>query len=459
VFGDPSRLGHADLAENLDAVDEVNEVGQSFALAEEPPQILDACLGRRHRRLLGRALVFVVIRSLFVPPGEAGTHCGTREPSKKELGMETREILFAAYPPDARPHPIARLTQRLRIHLSTSQSSGTPDILDSTRPMTILPEVSTRFSRDIRSSRMGTLPTGPIAPEPCPVETDRPLASLTTWRVGGPADFYAEPATPEQLAFCYAFASERGLPLLALGGASNMLIHDRGFRGLAVRYMDRRETRLEEGPQLLLRVGARTLLARLARQIAREGWSGLEWAEGIPGTMGGAVVGNAGAYSGEIGERIAQVEVFLPGPRELTLFPREDCRFGYRTSYFKVSGAEEAFVIGVRLLLQAAPPEEILARMDEIRTRRKTVSPSGLSCGSVFQYPPGDFAGRIVDSLGLKGRRAGGAEISTQHANYIVNRGGATAADVWTLIERARNEAKDELGIDLHLEVRLVGFS
>ena len=306
---------------------------------------------------------------------------------------------------------------------------------------------------------MSSVSSGPIDPEPCPVETGRILAPLTTWRVGGPADYYAEPGNPAQLSYCYAFAAERGLPLLALGGASNMLIHDSGFRGLVVRYMDREERRVLAGSVLSLRVGARTLLARLARQLGREGWSGLEWAEGIPGTVGGAIVGNAGAFGGEISQRVRQVEVFRPLGRELVFIRTEDCCFGYRTSCFKTLGVASTFVVGVALELETGSAEEILARMDQIRSRRKAASPSGLSCGSVFKNPEGDFAGRIVESLGLKGTRVGGAEISAQHANYIVNRQAATAADVYALIERARAKARAELGIELELEVRLVGFA
>ena len=298
----------------------------------------------------------------------------------------------------------------------------------------------------------------PITPAPCPIETDRSLAALTTWRIGGPADFYAEPETPEQLAACYEFAAERDIPVLGLGGASNMLVHDDGFRGLVVRYTDREETRTITGTQLELRIGARTLLARLARQIARDGWSGLEWAEGIPGTLGGAIVGNAGAFGGEMASVVTEVEVFDPSRCEVHTYANDECQFAYRSSRFKTGGAATGYVLGATLRLRKEAAESILARMDAIRVRRKSNSPTGLSCGSVFKNPPGDFAGRIVETLGLKGTSIGGAEISSVHGNYIVNRERATAKDVCALIDLVRSRARDELGLELELEVRLVGF-
>ncbi|MEZ4651938.1 MAG: UDP-N-acetylmuramate dehydrogenase, partial [Candidatus Eisenbacteria bacterium] len=188
------------------------------------------------------------------------------------------------------------------------------------------------------------------------------------------------------------------------------------------------------------------------------GWAGLEWAEGIPGTVGGAIVGNAGAYGGEMARIVAEVEVFDPTKREVQTYANDECAFAYRTSRFKTDGTATAFVLGATLNLHAESPEAILGRMDAIRVRRKTNSPTGLSCGSVFKNPPGDFAGRIVESLGLKGTAVGGAEISCVHGNYIVNRDRASARDVCALIDLVRSRAREELGIDLELEVRLVGF-
>lgn len=297
-----------------------------------------------------------------------------------------------------------------------------------------------------------------ILPIPCALETNRLLGPLTTWRVGGPADFYAEPRTPGELAFCYEFCRTRNLPLLALGGASNVLVHDQGFRGLAVRYLDDEEQELAAGANLRIRVGARALLARLARRLGRRGWAGLEWAEGIPGTLGGAIVGNAGAFGGEIAGVISYVEIYAPHRGEIARLSREGCAFSYRSSHFKAVGTESAFVLGAELEFSPLEASEVLARMDYFRSIRKSKSPTGLTCGSVFQNPPGDFAGRIVEALGLKGTSRGGAEISAQHGNYIVNRGGATAADILALIELVQQRARRDLGIDLHPEVRFIGF-
>lgn len=317
-----------------------------------------------------------------------------------------------------------------------------------------------------------------MSPSPPPLHENQPLAPFTTWQIGGPARWFAEPRDPQELAACLVFARDRGLPVFALGGASNVLVSDRGFPGLAVRYLDDSET-LEvapDGHSAQLRVGSRALLSRLARRGARQGWAGLEWAEGIPGTVGGAIVGNAGAYGGEISgivERVGVVAIDDPeeGPAALGAISDEPatrlvrewsaprCRFAYRTSRFKELGAERAFVVHATLRLRRGDPDTLTARLREIGERRKAASPAGKSCGSVFQNPPGDHAGRLVQAAGLRGRVQGHARIAPEHGNYIVNMGGATAADVLALIVDARLEVARQSGIVLQPEVRLVGFT
>ncbi len=296
-----------------------------------------------------------------------------------------------------------------------------------------------------------------VSPTECPIERDRVLAPLTTWKVGGPALYFAEPANPSELAFCYQFAAETSVAILPLGGASNMLISDQGFPGLVIRYADKSEQEDESEASLLLRAGGRTLFARMARKISLRGWSGLEWAEGIPGTVGGAVAGNAGAYGSDTASVVSDVDVFFPKESVVRRLAPDYCGFRYRSSRFKAEGPLHGFVVRAGFQLKRENPEEVRKRIDAIRDRRKAASPSGLSCGSVFKNPEGDYAGRIIERLGLKGRTVGSAQISEVHGNYIVNLGGARSADVLALIRLMQGEAKERLGIDLEPEVRIVG--
>jgi UDP-N-acetylmuramate dehydrogenase len=286
---------------------------------------------------------------------------------------------------------------------------------------------------------------------------DRVLASLTTWQIGGPADLFAEPETIAELETCLRFARAEGLPVLALGGASNMLIADEGFRGLVVRYRDESQTLEVEGDRARLRIGSGALLSRTARRTARQGWAGLEWAEGIPGTIGGAIVGNAGAYGGEIAGVIESVTAYSIDPG-LRILSCAECEFAYRSSRFKRLGLPAGFIVAAELGLARGDPAQLDARLREIAALRKSKSPAGRSCGSVFQNPPGEAAGRLIDRAGLRGSEEGPAQISSQHGNYIVNRGGATARQILALIRRARERVLTETGITLQPEVRLVGF-
>lgn len=289
------------------------------------------------------------------------------------------------------------------------------------------------------------------------IAKERPLAPLTTWQIGGAAAFYAEPATPAELVEALHFAEERALPILAMGGASNMLISDRGFPGLVIRYVDDSVVETRTGDTLRLRVGAGHLLSRLSRRMTRAGWSGLEWAEGIPGTMGGAITGNAGAFQGQIADLVRSVTAVDRAGRTKE-YAMEECSFAYRNSIFKQRGPAAGFVVAATLELRSGNPAALLERMERIASTRKRNSPTGSSCGSVFKNPPGDFAGGLVESAGLLGAEDGEAQISTKHGNYILNRGGATADQVLRLIERARNSVREQFGVELELEVRLVGF-
>jgi len=292
------------------------------------------------------------------------------------------------------------------------------------------------------------------------IERDHLLAPLTTWRIGGPARYYCEPANTEELAVGLRFAEERDLPLLFLGGASNMLISDKGFHGLAIRYLDRSEKlqQDESSTRAHLRLGSRALLSSVSRRYARMGWAGLEWAEGIPGTVGGALVGNAGAYGGEIADVVLEALTF-DLEQGLRTWTKDECEFGYRTSRFKSDPrAAQSLVVAVSVSLSSSDPEDLKRRLEEISRTRKSRSPVGLSCGSVFKNPPGQHSGKLVEEMGLRGTRIGDAQISPAHGNYIVNLGAARAADVIALMDLIAETVRARTGIEMVSEVRLIGF-
>jgi UDP-N-acetylmuramate dehydrogenase len=312
---------------------------------------------------------------------------------------------------------------------------------------------------------------------------NEPLAKYTSWRIGGPARFLANAANPDELHMALDWAAERELPVFVLGGGTNTLVRDAGFDGLVVRYRDQ-EVRVEErGDQVLARLGAGAPMAGTARRLARQGLAGLEWAEGLPGTIGGAVFGNAGCYGGDIASVLTRAWLLVDGAVEE--WPVERLGYGYRTSVLKDQGrgtvdqnrgegetpvgssdASALFagprssvgpiVLAAEFRLASADPRELAAAMERTAASRKSKTPWGSSCGSVFKNPPGDSAGRLIEAAGLKGARVGRAEIAEKHANYIVNLGGAASDDVLRLMEIAREAVLRRFGVELHPEVQIV---
>lgn len=284
------------------------------------------------------------------------------------------------------------------------------------------------------------------------------LAPLTSWRIGGPCRAFAEPDTPEELRAVRAAAARAGLPVFLLGGGSNLLFADSGYRGLVIRYRARRWTIEEpDGAHPLLVAEARAPLAGTARETARRGFAGLEWAEGIPGTMGGAIVGNAGAYGGEIAASLLWVDLQHPDGTD-DRWPAERMDYGYRTSALKGLDPSGPAVTRAAFRLSRDDPSRMEAEMRGIGEERKRKTPAGASCGSVFRNPPGQSAGRLIDEAGCKGLREGAAVVSRLHANYIINEGGASAGDVLRLIDEIRRRVRNAFGISLELEIQLVGF-
>jgi UDP-N-acetylmuramate dehydrogenase len=289
-----------------------------------------------------------------------------------------------------------------------------------------------------------------------------PLARYTSARMGGAAEVMLEVSTKDELVQVAELLWDEGLDWIILGGGSNVLVSDAGFRGVVVLNRARR-VRIQEKstlPSVWAESGAN--LGRVARQVAMKGLSGLEWAAGIPGTIGGAVVGNAGAHGGDmagslvVAEILQRSEKMQEGVSNRETWPVERLEYAYRTSRLKCQPGQ-AVVLAARLRLEHGTPETILAKMSELTSQRHRTQPPGASMGSMFKNPPGDYAGRLIEAAGLKGVRVGDAQISTLHANFFINLGQARAMDVYKLIQVARQVVAEKFGIDLQLEIELVG--
>lgn len=276
-----------------------------------------------------------------------------------------------------------------------------------------------------------------------------PLSEHTTLGVGGPADLLAIPADLEDLRGLAGRARAAGLPLFVLGG-SNLLVQDGGLRGIVVKLA--RLDRIEAIDALRLEAEAGVPLPRLARWAAERGLGGLEFAVGIPGTLGGGVVMNAGTPDGEVGNFVEAVRVLTPDGA-LVEAARPEIGFSYRASRLPAG-----IVVAARLALEQGRWDEIRKRLQDHSRRRRATQPLNLpNAGSVFKNPPGDFAARLIEAAGLKGARIGDAQISERHANFIVNRGAATARDALALIARARATVERTAGVRLELELKVVG--
>lgn len=292
-----------------------------------------------------------------------------------------------------------------------------------------------------------------------------PLSRHTSARVGGPADVLLTADSAQALAQIAVFLWQHELPVFILGGGSNILVSDAGVRGVVVLNRARQVefNEVDDPPSVWAESGAN--FGALARQACQRGLSGLEWAVGVPGTLGGAVVGNAGAHNGdmsgclivaEILHRTEAMKLALNQDPIAELWPVERLDYHYRSSQLK-NLAGQIVVLAARLQLARSTPVDAVAIADAFTAYRRRTQPPGASLGSMFKNPPGDYAGRLVEAAGLKGFRRGEAEISTLHANFFVNRGNATAADIYSLIETAQTTVKEKFGVSLELEVELVG--
>lgn len=294
-------------------------------------------------------------------------------------------------------------------------------------------------------------------PHPERLLRDEPLARYTAARLGGAADWlYVAKESIEELAEVVATAWAQDIPVRVLGGGANVLVSDRGVRGLVV-INDVTEISFgdwHDGRNVSAASG--TGLTMLARKCASRGLSGLEWAASVPGTVGGAVVNNAGAHGGDMAGSLIDVVVLDAdkGARILTL---DDLNYGYRSSSLKAEKDRHVLVLLAQFTLTAADPPAIQARMEHFVAYRKNTQPPGASLGSIFKNPPDDFAGRLIEAVGLKGYQIGGAQVSPVHANFFINTGGATAGDYHGLIRHVQETVAQQTGVALEMEVELVG--
>lgn len=279
-----------------------------------------------------------------------------------------------------------------------------------------------------------------------------PMKNHTTFRIGGNADVLALPRTVKQLQEVLQLAKEAAVPYYIIGNGSNLLVSDGGIRGIVIQIYRNMSQFSAENNTVTAQSGI--LLSRLAKEAAGAGLTGLEFAAGIPGTLGGAVAMNAGAYGPEMKDVVTQV-VYLDEAAEVRRISGESCRFGYRSSRF-IDGS--CIVLEAQLELSHGNIAEIRAKMEDLAQRRSSKQPLELpSAGSTFKRPPGDFAGRLIEEAGLKGFQIGGAAVSEKHSGFVVNLGKATAKDVRMLIAHIQKAVQEKFGILLEPEVKMIG--
>jgi len=281
------------------------------------------------------------------------------------------------------------------------------------------------------------------------------LSRFTSARIGGPADYLLLVRSSRELSQAAGLLWESGLHFRIMGSGSNVLAADAGFRGVVL-VNQAREVRFEEGeggPQVWCESGAS--FGGIGRRSVERGWTGLEWTASIPGTVGGAVVGNSGAHGGEVVDVLKVAEI-LQRSGAIEAWPVVRLEYGYRDSWFK-SHPGEVVILSATFRLEQSSVRQTGAKMAAFVEHRQETQPPGASWGSMFKNPPDDYAGRLIEACGLKGLRQGQAEISQVHANFFINRGRAKASDVMILIGLAREAVAKKFGIELELEVEKLG--
>jgi UDP-N-acetylmuramate dehydrogenase len=291
---------------------------------------------------------------------------------------------------------------------------------------------------------------------PAGVREKERLARHTSLKVGGPADYFAEARTIDELTALLRWADESGIPRRVIGGGSNLLVADAGVEGLVVKVASSWSEVAERNGQPVLVADAGVTLANVARKVSKQGFGGLEWAANVPGSVGGAAVNNAGAFGSDTASRVISVTMVDARGTNQRLEPA-DLHFGYRTSVLKRRELGDVAVMRVELRLDHSTPEASQALVALYQAQRTASQPRQLSAGSVFANPEGRFSGQLIEQAGLKGASVGGAQISTRHANFIVNLGGATATDVFRLMRCAQDVVFERSSIWLQSEIELLG--
>ena len=282
-----------------------------------------------------------------------------------------------------------------------------------------------------------------------------PLAGYTTARVGGPADALVIVSSAQMLEEAVRFLWQREIPFFLLGSGSNILVTDAGLRGVVLinRAKAHQFDTASNPPTVRVESGAN--LGGLARQAAILGLSGLEWAATVPGTVGGAVYGNAGAHGGDMQGNLVLAEILHPVSGKAT-WNSDWLEYGYRTSILK-RDTVKSVILSATLQLNQSTRQAVNSRMEIYTEHRRSTQPPGASMGSMFKNPPGDYAGRLIEAAGLKGTRIGGVEISSKHANFFINHDQATAADIWNLIQLVQHTVLEQFAVQLELEVEPLG--
>ena len=284
------------------------------------------------------------------------------------------------------------------------------------------------------------------------IRHDFPLSRVTSFRIGGNADLAVYPADAEAFAYALDAAVREGVPYTVIGNGSNTLVRDSGFRGVVFVTTDMRRVTID-GTRLT--GGCGVLLGSVGTNASRAGLAGAEFANGIPGTLGGAVYMNAGAYGGQLADIVCETVCYDLDAKQVLHLDNAAQHFGYRHSVFM---EKNYIILSATLQLTKDEPDAIRARMNDYLARRREKQPLEYpSAGSVFKRPEGHFAGKLIEDAGLKGLRVGGAEVSPKHAGFIVNVGGATARDVLELIERIREKVYAMSGVTLECEIRTIG--
>jgi len=287
------------------------------------------------------------------------------------------------------------------------------------------------------------------------LKRDEPLARYTVARLGGPADALLAANSTTDLTEAVTLACQAGIPWIILGGGTNVLISDAGYRGLVI-VNQTKGVRFENGGRVVAESGAS--LSTLARRCMNQGLAGLEWAVNVPGTVGGAVINNAGAHGGDMAGSLRWVEILsLEDRPHVELWGVGQMRYDYRASVLKGQRGRYVVLAATLILEPGHDPDALNARADGFVAHRKRTQPPGASLGSIFKNPPDDYAGRLIEAAGLKGTAIGGVQISPVHANFIVNTGEGTAADYRALIALAQRTVRDKLGVALELEIELIG--